>query len=149
MAIVMGNFIRPKYLTVMQQDQHVHARFPGFRARTNHGTRIVWRGTLQPTPRSGTYKIEISYEVPLRPVVRVLTPKLALWGDLKRQPHTFRDGSLCVHEHYEWHGNKLIAATIVPWTALWLDFYETWLDTGLWLGEGTHPDLPQHRSQAA
>jgi hypothetical protein len=27
---------------------------------------------------------------------------------------------------------------------LWLAFYETWLETGCWLGEGTHPDLPEH-----
>ncbi|HTW31971.1 MAG TPA: hypothetical protein VMD76_09845 [Candidatus Sulfotelmatobacter sp.] len=147
--MAMSRFIRPKCLTVMQQHQHVCARFPGFRGRSNRGTRITWRGTLKPTPRSAIYEIEICYEAPFRPTVRVLAPKLSTWGDLTKQPHTFRDGSLCVHEHHEWHGNKLIAATIIPWTAVWLDFYETWLDTGLWLGEGTHPDLPQHRSQAA
>jgi hypothetical protein len=115
--MAMSKFIRPKYLTVMQQDQFVRARFPHFRGKTNHGRRIVWRGTLQPTPRSEVYEIEISYEVPFRPVVRVLTPKLATWGDLAKQPHTFQDGSLCVHEHHEWNRHKLIAVTIIPWTA--------------------------------
>jgi hypothetical protein len=130
----------------MQQHQHVRARFPHFRSSTNHGTWIVWRGTLQPTPRSEIHQVEISYDVPLRPVVRILAPKLRTWGELTRQPHTFRDGSLCVHQAHEWHGNKLVAATIIPWTSLWLDFYETWLDTGYWLGEGTHPDLPEHNA---
>src|SRR2546429_118211 len=102
------------------------------------------RGTLQPSPRSDLYEVEIVYEIPCRPHIQVVTPRLTTWGDLKRQPHTFRDGSLCVHQAHEWHGNKLIAETIIPWTCLWLAFYETWLATGCWLGEGTHPDLPEH-----
>jgi hypothetical protein len=140
----MNRFIRQKYLTVMQQDQYVRSRFPLFHRSTNRGSRIKWQGILQPSPRSDIYGIEISYEVPCQPVVKVLTPQLSIWGDLKRQPHTFRDGSLCVHQAHEWHGNKLIGATIIPWTILWLAFYETWLDTGCWLGEGTHPELPEH-----
>jgi hypothetical protein len=127
----------------------MRARYPQFRSSTNHGTRIVWHGTLQPAPRSEAYEVEISYEVPFRPVVRVLSPKLQTWGNLKKQPHTFQDGSLCVHQSHEWNGNKLVATTIVPWTSLWLFFYETWLDTGAWEGEGTHPDAPEHRSVAA
>lgn len=84
--------------------------------------------------------VEIRYEISYRPVIHVLCPKLSTWGELTRQPHTFRDG----HQAHEWNGNKLIATTIIPWTCLWLAFYETWLDTGCWLGEGTHPDLPEH-----
>lgn len=145
----MTRFIRQTYLTVMQQDQYMRARYPQFRSSTNHGTRIVWYGTLQPAPRSQAYEVRISYEVPFRPVVRVLSPKLQTWGNLRKQPHTFQDGSLCVHQTHEWNGNKLMAATIVPWTSLWLFFYETWLDTGAWEGEGTHPSAPEHRSAAA
>jgi hypothetical protein len=142
----MSRFIREKFLTAMQQDQFVRSRFPHFRRTTNRGDRIKWRGTLQPSPRSDLYEVEIAYEIPYRPHIQVVTPGLTTWGDLKRQPHTFRDGSLCVHQAHEWHGNKLIAETIIPWTCLWLAFYETWLETGCWLGEGTHPDLPEHRS---
>ncbi len=140
----MRRFIREKFLTAMQQDQFVRSRFPHFRRTTNRGDRIKWRGTLQPSPRSDLYEVEIVYEIPCRPHIQVVTPRLTTWGDLKRQPHTFRDGSLCVHQAHEWHGNKLIAETIIPWTCLWLAFYETWLETGCWLGEGTHPDLPEH-----
>jgi hypothetical protein len=140
----MTSYIRRRVLTAMQQDQYVRSRFPNFGRSTNHGTRIRWHGTLQSSPRSGLYQVEISYEVPYRPTVRVLSPKLSTWGELTRQPHTFRDGSLCVHQAHEWNGNRLVAETIIPWTCLWLEFYETWLDTGCWLGEGTHPDLPEH-----
>lgn len=128
----------------MQQDLYVRSRFPGFERRTNHGTVITWQGKLQPSPRSDIYVVQIRYEVPFRPVVRVISPRLSTWGNLKRQPHTFDDGSLCLHEAHEWNGNRLVAMTIIPWASLWLEFYETWLDTGCWLGEGTHPALPQH-----
>ena len=145
----MSRFIRQKFLTVVQQDQYVRSRFRHFHGSTNRGTRIKWHGTLQPSPRSDIYEVEILYEVPYRPVVKVLTPQLSTWGKLKKQPHTFQDGSLCVHQAHEWHGNKLVAATIIPWTCLWLAFYETWLETGCWLGEGTHPDLPEHSPVSA
>lgn len=140
----MSNFIQQKPLTTMQQDQFLRSRFPHFRRTGNRGDRITWRGRLQPSPRSDVYEVEISYEVPRRPHIQVMSPKLATWGDLKQQPHTFRDGSLCVHQACEWNGNKLIAMTIIPWICAWLAFYETWLDTGCWLGEGTHPELPEH-----
>jgi hypothetical protein len=32
----------------------------------------------------------------------------------------------------------LIATTLIPWTALWLYYYELWLDTGKWLGPSSH-----------
>ena len=33
-------------------------------------------------------------------------------------PHTFADGTLCVHQAHEWNGNRLIASTIVPWICI-------------------------------
>jgi len=30
--------------------------------------------------------------------------------------------------------------TILPWTSLWLHFYEIWLVTGVWHGGGEHSD---------
>jgi hypothetical protein len=142
----MRRFSRPKYLTVMQQDQQMRARHPRFRSVTNRGNRILWTGLLQPTPRSDSYEVEIEYEVPVRPEVRILSPRLRIQEGCLRPPHTFEDWSLCVHEARDWNANILIALTIVPWICAWLYFYEVWLDTGAWLGGGTHPDLPQHRS---
>lgn len=33
-----------------------------------------------------------------------------------------------------------IANTILPWTSLWLYYYEIWLGTGKWEGGGDHPE---------
>jgi hypothetical protein len=41
--------------------------------------------------------------------------------------------------NHEWHESIPIADTLVPWASEWLFFYELWLATGEWLGEGEHP----------
>src|SRR5256884_1454569 len=84
----MRRFIREKFLTAMQQDQFVRSRFPHFRRTTNRGDRIKWRGTLQPSPRSDLYEVEIVYEIPCRPHIQVVTPRLTTWGDLRSEEHT-------------------------------------------------------------
>jgi len=140
----MNNYFRQKALTAAQQAHHMRLRFPEFRATTNHGGRIVWRGFLQPTPWSECYQIEIVYEIPRRPQVRILSPRLRVRAGFKKCPHTFEDGSLCVHQSHEWNAELLIATTIIPWISMWLYFYEVWLRTGAWRGEGTHPHLPEH-----
>jgi hypothetical protein len=140
----MPSYFKHRALTVAQQDLHMGVRFPGLRATTNHGARIVWRGQLQPTAWSEVYEVEIVYEAPYRPRIHVLSPRLRVRECCKKCPHTFADGSLCVHQAHEWNGERLIAWTIVPWICVWLYFYEIWLRIGVWRGEGTHPDLPEH-----
>jgi hypothetical protein len=40
-------------------------------------------------------------------------------------------------EKGEWHAGRFIASTIVPWTFFWLNYYEGWLITKEWHGDGT------------
>lgn len=142
-----SNF-RTRYLTVTQQIHHMRARYPQFHSVTKHGKRVRWVGTLKPTALSDSYTVEITYEVPNRPDIRVLSPTLTIRPDCGRLPHVFSENRLCVHQAYEWGGDRILADLVIPWISAWLYFYEIWLITGLWLGEGTHPDLPQHRSTA-
>ena len=120
--------------------------WPQFTASTNRGNRSWWTGILQPTALSDSYRIGFSYTVPERPKIEVLSPELKLHPGYSRLPHVFEDGTLCVHTAWEWHGDLLIARTIVPWVCIWLYFYEVWYTTGCWLGEGTHPELPEHKA---
>ncbi len=109
------------------QSLHIRQRFPQFK----YNGRGVWVGTLQPTPVSPEYQIKITHKPPKPPVVNVLAPKLA-----EEAPHLYPDGSLCLFypKDFSWTKNSLIAKTIIPWTALWLYFYELWLKTGIWHG---------------
>ena len=122
--------------------------YPQFHAVTNRGNWVRWTGTLKPTEWSSIYTVEISYKVPARPDILVVSPLLIPRADCERIPHVFSGNKLCVHQAHEWDGSQIITETIVPWTSFWLYFYEVWFATGLWHGEGTHPDLRQHRSTA-
>jgi hypothetical protein len=42
---------------------------------------------------------------------------------------------------WRWRPNERLAQTIVPWTALWLYYYEGWLVTGDWLGPSSHREI--------
>jgi len=52
----------------------------------------------------------------------------------------YADETLCLFwpDEWIWRGHELVAETIIPWTALWLYYYELWLDTGEWLGPSSH-----------
>jgi hypothetical protein len=141
-------YIRPRWLTISQQDWWMRSRYPQFRSTTNRGNRITWTGALQPAARSALYQLEIIYVVPGRPEIRVLEPELIKREGCEELPHVFPGDLLCVHEASDWNATMPIATTIIPWICGWLYFYEVWLDTGYWEGEGTHPERPEHRSAA-
>jgi hypothetical protein len=96
-------------------------------------------GTLQPTPISDAYTVQLDYEVLARPRVRVLRPELRLAKGKTKLPHVFAENELCLHLLGEWRPDQRICEFIVPWISLWLYFYEAWLITGEWLGGGHEP----------
>lgn len=105
------------------------------------GNVIRWRVPLCPSPISTTYTIEIKYGLEmLQPAVAVVTPALR-WRGKDPPPHMYDQERLCLFLPWanEWASSMFIARTTVPWTALWLYFYEKWLATGDWLGGGEHP----------
>ena len=116
------------------QDLNLRRQFPGFRYRLEGGEGI-WRGMLQPRQVSPIYRVEVRYRTGKVPTVRVLNPKIAPGA-----PHVYGNGALCLYWPKEspWRQDRLVADTILPWTALWLLYYELWLDTGKWLGPSSH-----------
>ena len=103
----------------------------------------MWRGPLQPSETSPSYLVEIRLRPPGLPGVRVLSPRLR-----QDAPHRYGDGTLCLYwpRDWRWQPRSLLYQTIVPWTALWLFYYELWLDTGQWLGPSSHD--PRVRKEA-
>lgn len=73
--------------------------------------------------------------------VFILSPNLSKLPDGTSVPHTYGKNEPCLYlpKSGQWHSGKFIATTIIPWTSLWLFYYETWQLTGEWLGEGIHP----------
>lgn len=106
----------------------------------------VWVGELRPSPMSSNYRVSVRFRPHWCPEVRVLSPQLDIREDASCLPHINGDGSLCLHVQSEWRYWMYLADYFVPWISSWLYFYEVWHATGLWLGGGTHPDKPEHRS---
>jgi hypothetical protein len=99
------------------------------------------RGPLCPGRLCDTYQIAVSYAGGKAPEVRVLHPALRRRHDDEPIPHMYDQEHLCLFlpNAGEWEPESLIATTIVPWTSLWLYFYEVWHATGEWLGGGVEP----------
>lgn len=105
---------------------------------------LVWENRIQPTVMSKAYDVYITYRVGRAPQVWV-------WGEQIEKleapdfPHYYDKDSkkkkvrICLYRYQEFSSYKLLANTIVPWTAEWLYFYEIWLATGEWCGGGEHP----------
>lgn len=96
---------------------------------------------LQPTESSIVYTIRLAAKQGSTAVsVYVIEPAIKKHENGKRVPHLYQDGSLCLYypPNKEWIYTDSWAETIVPWTALWLYYYELWQATGKWLGGGVH-----------
>lgn len=123
-----------------EQLAHMKLRWPLFESRIRHGV-LNCRGELTPGSACATYSVSVSYRCCFGPEVRVLSPELARRPDGKPIPHMYEQDKLCLYYPGggEWTAKKLIATTIIPWTSLWLYFYEVWRATGEWLGGGEEP----------
>ena len=128
----------PRCLTPAQQSYFLLQAFPGFSVATARN-RLCCTGVLRPSPTSDIYTVQLDYDPPTRPRVRVLRPELRLAKGKTKVPHVFAEGDLCLHLKGEWRPDQRISEFIIPWISLWLYFYEVWLETGDWLGEGHEP----------
>lgn len=103
-----------------------------------------WKTKIQPTPLSNIYEIRIDYTYADYPKIYVTDPyPLERYPGKSHLPHVYSTEEQRICLYYpgigEWRKDKLIARTIVPWASEWLLYYELWLSTGQWLGEGIHP----------
>lgn len=113
--------------------------------------RLTWRFKCTPTTIGRTYLVEIKYKVGSFPEAIVVSPNLPSLAEGRRLPHVYSEDpvSLCLWlpAAREWHPGLRLDQTYVPWTYLWLDYFEDWLLTDVWHGGGEHPgDRPMPRS---
>ncbi len=96
---------------------------------------------LQPTDVSINYKVKLIAHQNRRNVkIYVINPKINIYENDKKVPHLYSDGSLCLYypEYNEWEYTDYWVDTLIPWTSLWLFYYEIWKETGEWVGGGIH-----------
>lgn len=97
--------------------------------------------SMKPTSVSREYKIKLTARQNRQRVdIFIMEPKVNQYENGKKVPHLYSDGSLCLFypKYNEWKYNDLWTETLIPWTSLWLYYYEVWQETGEWLGGGIH-----------
>lgn len=114
--------------------------WPSFVSRVRRGI-LTSEGELLPHELCATYRVRITLAGGDVPEVRVIAPLLTTREEGVLIPHMYEQDRLCLYlpGSGEWTRAKPIAVTIVPWTSLWLYFYEVWRATGEWLGGGAEP----------
>lgn len=103
--------------------------------------RLVWETDIIPTPNSATYRIRIDYIINQKPYVYVIDPPVLArpeGADKLKHVYDTKTQQICLYygPFGEWNSTMFLAQKIVPWAAEWLLFYELWVITGEWLGEG-------------
>ena len=114
---------------------------------TSVTTKPIKRGTieiiiiLRPTNYSKEYTVKLIAKTGGTSVnVFVIKPRIERIEQGKIIPHLYSDGSLCLYypKNKERKYNDLWSETLIPWTSLWLFYYEIWQETGSWEGGGIH-----------
>lgn len=136
--------INPRAQIVAQIGQ-LKRYFPSGRVINETMDSLTWEVQLQPTELSRLYTIRLKYKVDDFPAVYVTDsfPLERYSGkDLLEHVYSTSKQKLCLFkpDTKEWTSDKMIAKTVIPWAAEWLQFYELWLATGDWYGEGSHPE---------
>lgn len=135
-------FINTGKLNLGRQLACLRAAFPNGHGEVR-GRVLIWFETLTPTPLSRSYKLQLTYALGKHPAVRVVSPALEALAKGRKIPHLYsqHNAELCLYmpSWREWTSGTWLAHTIMPWSILWLYFFEGWLATGEWQGGGQHP----------
>lgn len=139
----MGRYRQPQ-LGVDRQYALLKLHVPHGHGHVRRGRLLVWRWQVQPTPVSRVYTAKLEYAQHDIPKVHIELPDLCDLAGEKRIPHLYDQEHvrLCLYlpGSGEWTHHKPLASTFVPWTALWLFFFEEWLVSDDWKGGGVHPE---------
>lgn len=100
---------------------------------------FYWEFDAKPSTFSKTYRVLLIWDYKLvAPSVYILNNELHEVELTKRIPHLYsRDKiQLCLYypEYKEFNVFMSLCETIIPWTYLWLMYYEEWLYSGEWKG---------------
>jgi hypothetical protein len=114
---------------------------------------LTWRYSATPFPLGRDYAVRIEFEQGGRPQTFVDDPHLHALAGGSRIPHLYQQEppKLCLYlpRMYEWQSWMRLDQTIVPWTALWLFYFEEWLSSDDWKGGGLHPKIDEDHEEAA
>jgi hypothetical protein len=112
---------------------------------------LTWVYSVTPSPLSRDYDIRIEFAQGGRLGIFVEKPDLQALAGGRRIPHLYQQvpPKLCLYlpKTYEWQSWMRLDQTVVPWSALWLFYFEEWLFSDDWKGGGMHPEEDDDRDR--
>lgn len=134
---------RKKPLTPAIQFFVLKQRNGGIGQGTLRRGQIVWEYEGQPTLLGRRYKLKLAFRQGGSPEVWVTDPDLPTLAEGRTIPHVYAQSptKLCLYRpgKGQWAEHMFLAETIVPWSLLWLFYFEEWLLSDDWKGGGEHP----------
>ena len=109
---------------------------------------FYWEFDAKPSLFSKTYRVLIVWDFTfVTPKVYILNNELHEVARDKQIPHLYSAEKiqLCLFypEYNEFNEFMPLCDTIIPWTYLWLMYYEEWLYSGTWKGgDAPHSEVP-------
>ncbi|RBP18068.1 hypothetical protein DFR50_10110 [Roseiarcus fermentans] len=104
---------------------------------------LQWCFRTSPSSLSRSYDARLEFRQGSAPETFIDAPDLVVLANGRVLPHVYSQmpTRLCLYlpRAFEWQPWLRLDQTIVPWTALWLYFFEEWLATNEWKGGGEHP----------
>jgi hypothetical protein len=95
--------------------------------------------------------MELDYQQGEYPEVTVIEPNLPTLAGGKDLPHVYEQDPtrLCLFLPWtdEWTPQRKLTETVLPWSLLWLYYFEVWLRSGEWMGGGMHPSQQPPRKR--
>jgi hypothetical protein len=108
-----------------------------------HLGKLTWEFAARPSLLGRVYKVRIEHRQYEVPKTYVIEPDLTMLAGGRRLPHVYEQNParLCLYlpGTGEWSPTKRISGTIVPWTFLWLWYFEEWLAARVRSLEGRRP----------
>ena len=115
--------------------------------------RLKWCYVANPLAVGRDYDVRIEFEQGGTPQIYVDRPDLHALAGGRRIPHLYqqRPVRLCLYlpRAHEWQSWMRLDQTVIPWTVLWLFYFEEWLISDHWKGGGMHPETDEDHKGAA
>ncbi len=137
----MSRKIKLRNKSISEQIFLMKSRYPHFITNFSSHSGMKVTGQLQPTSRSTTYNFILKYTLKDGPQTKIISPALQKNSKGEDIPHLYPGENLCLYQpkYCEFSRTDFLCDTIIPWTSLWLYYYEVWHLTDEWLGGGEHP----------
>ena len=133
--------LRTKDKSIAEQVSSMRCKYPHYTTNFTSHSRMKVTGVLQPTSRSVVYQFVLKYGLADSPKIKIVLPTLQKNDKGEEVPHLYPGENLCLYhpQYCDFSRTDFLYNTIIPWTSLWLFYYEVWYMTGEWLGGGEHP----------